>query len=220
MVKIERSFPSPASLAVESAKKNGSYAKPDVIERLKKDFYNKCYICELKDLQDPQVEHLLPHKNGAFPERKFDWENLFWSCEHCNSVKNQSKYEKGIIDCCKTDPEALIIFHCNDKDVELLNQSPIPNEEVERTIMLIQEVFNLKNTGMRVYKSNLRFKELQKQMNLLFDNLEALKKQPNSKIIFRKLRALLRRDSAFAAFKRCYVREHLLEYPSLSSCLD
>ena len=31
---------------------------PDVIERLEKDFNNKCYICEMKELQDPNVEHL------------------------------------------------------------------------------------------------------------------------------------------------------------------
>ena len=70
MVKIERSFPAPSSLAKEAAKKNGSYEKPDVVEQLKEDFHNKCYICGLKNLQDPQVEHLLPHKNGKYHERK------------------------------------------------------------------------------------------------------------------------------------------------------
>ena len=94
MVKVERSFPAPESLAVEAAKANGKYDKPDVIERLKKDFHNKCYICEMKDLQDPNVEHLLPHKNGKYPERKYDWENLFWSCGHCNGVKQNSKYDE------------------------------------------------------------------------------------------------------------------------------
>ncbi len=70
MIKIERSFPAPASLKTESKKVSGSYSKPDVIKQLRQDFYDKCYICELKNLQDPQVEHLLPHKNGKFPERK------------------------------------------------------------------------------------------------------------------------------------------------------
>lgn len=43
MVKIERSFPAPASLAIEAKKASGSYEKSDVVERLKKDFHNKCY---------------------------------------------------------------------------------------------------------------------------------------------------------------------------------
>ena len=62
MVKIERSFPAPASLESEAKKVSGSYEQPDVVSRLRKDFHDKCYICELKNLQNPQVEHLLPHK--------------------------------------------------------------------------------------------------------------------------------------------------------------
>lgn len=110
MVKIERSFPAPDSLESEAKKVSGSYEQPDVVSRLRKDFHDKCYICELKNLQDPQVEHLLPHKNGKYPERKFDWNNLFWSCGHCNGIKNQKKYDDGIIDCCKNDPELMMTF--------------------------------------------------------------------------------------------------------------
>lgn len=33
------------------------------------------------------MEHLLPHKNGKYLDRKFDWNNLFWACGHCNNVK-------------------------------------------------------------------------------------------------------------------------------------
>lgn len=219
MVKIERSFPAPPSLAEEASKKNGSYEKPDVVERLKEDFHNKCYICELKKLQDPQVEHLLPHKNGLYQERKFDWNNLFWVCGHCNGVKNQTKYEQGILDCCKIDPEQEIIFRLKEDNIELRPQKAVPDEKIERTMELIWEVFNLKNTGMRIYKSDMRLKELQREMNLLFDNLEKLRKTPNSKFLLRKLRVLLKRDSAFAAFKRCYVREHLPDYPLLRDYL-
>lgn len=219
MVKVERSFPAPKSLAVEAKKKNGSYSSTDVVERLRQDFHNKCYICELKDLQDPQIEHLLPHKNGKYPERKFDWSNLFWVCGHCNNVKNQDKYDAGILDCCKKDPENYIIFDCDEKDVRLSAKTTEPGEEIGRTMTLIYEIFNRKNTGMRVYKSDYRFKALQKEMNILYDNLEALKKAPDSKLILRKLKAILKRESAFAAFKRCYVREHLTEYPVLRDFL-
>lgn len=215
MVKIERSFPAPVSLAAEAGKNNGSYEKPDVVARLIKDFHNKCYICELKNLQDPQVEHLLPHKNGKYRERKFDWNNLFWACGHCNGVKNQKKYDAGILDCCKIDPEQKIIFRLKQNNIELLSQMPDPDEETVRTIELIREVFNLKNTGLRVYKSDMRLKELQKEMNLLFDNLEKLKENPKSEFVLRKLKALLRREAAFATFKRCYVKEHLSDYPEL-----
>lgn len=225
MVKIERSFPAPASLAEEAKKKNGSYSKSDVIERLRQDFHNKCYICEMKELQDPQVEHRLPHKNGKYPQRKFDWENLFWVCGHCNQVKNQSVYDDGILDCCKRDPERYISFRCNQEDVQLNRKTAAAggqeeDAEIDRTMALVRDVFNLRNTGMRTYTSDIRFKKLQKEMNILFDNLEKIKQHPNSKVTAMKLKALLSRESAFAAFKRCYVREHLSEYPALQAYIS
>lgn len=92
--------------------------------------------------------------------------------------------------------------------------------EIDRTIALVRDVFNLRNTGMRTYTSDIRFKKLQKEMNLLFDNLEKIKQHPNSKVTAMKLKALLSRESAFAAFKRCYVREHLSEYPALQAYIS
>lgn len=214
MVKIKRSFPAPKSLAEEAKKVNGKYDKQDVIEQLKKDFHNKCYICEMKELQDPNVEHLLPHKNGKYPERKFDWENLFWSCGHCNGIKNNSKYDDGIIDCCKYDPEKLLYFRLIDSDV-VIAVSDLKNEAQKRTALLITEVFSIKNTGMRTYTSDERLKLLQKEMAVLYKQLEKLHKNPNSKVTIRTIYSLLRRESAFAAFKRCYVREYAGEYPEL-----
>lgn len=86
--------------------------------------------------------------------------------------------------------------------------------------MLVYEVFNLKNTGMRTYKSDMRFQELNQEMNILYDNLEELKKNPNSKVTIRKIKALLRRESKFAAFKRNYIRENEKEFKDLLSYID
>lgn len=215
MVKIERSFPAPLSLKMQSEKQNGSYSEADVVEQLKKDFHNKCYICELKNLQDPQVEHLLPHKNGRYRERKFEWENLFWACGHCNGVKNQKKYEEDILDCCRQDPEQRMTFVLKENNVFVC---PVLQADrvAETTSQLVEEVFNVRNTGMRIYKSEMRLKELQKEMNIFYTKLEAYKKKPESRTIQRMLKALLKRESAFAAFKRCYVREHLTEFPKLA----
>lgn len=216
MIKIERSFPAPASLKTESKKVSGSYSKPDVIKQLRQDFYDKCYICELKNLQDPQVEHLLPHKNGKFPERKFDWNNLFWSCRHCNEIKNQQKYDSGIIDCCKTDPELVLSFKFENGNTKITAKNE--NDLIaRRTADLIYETFNLLNTGMRTYTSAMRYNELTKEMNLLYANLKEYKDNPDSRYVQRKLKALLRRESAFAAFKRNYIRDHSKEFPLLLS---
>lgn len=213
MVKIKRTFPAPLSLAVEYKKENGSYAQDDVIKQLQTDFNGKCYICEMKNLSDPQIEHLLPHKQGKDKKRKFDWENLFWACPHCNRVKNQKKYEEGILDCCKIDPEEFLFFRLNEKYTEV----GIKMEDIaaERTAELINEVFNLQNTGMRIYASAFRLQELQKEMNVFYDKLESFKKNRNSVVARRTLKALLKRESQFAAFKRCYIQEHAKKYPEL-----
>lgn len=171
---MERTFPAPASLEMEVKKASGRYDKSDVIEQLRKDFHDKCYICEIKDLQDPEVEHLLPHVNGKYRDRKFDWNNLFWSCGHCNKVKNQQKYAKGIVDCCVDDPEELMYFRLQEENVAVVAKDK-SNEKAALTAILVYEVFNLQNTDMRVYKSAMRLRELNLEMNALYDNLEAMK---------------------------------------------
>lgn len=218
MVKVVRSFPAPESLAEEAKKVNGKCDKPDVIERLKKDFHNKCYICEMKELQDPNVEHLLPHKKGKFLNRKFDWENLFWSCGHCNSVKNRDKYDVGIMDCCKQDPEQYLTFQLKSDRVVVI-VIKLECEIYRRTAELITETFSLKNTGMRTYASDERLRLLQREMNVLYKQLEKLHNSPDSKCVVRTIGSLLRRESAFAAYKRCYVREHADQYPQLQKYL-
>lgn len=211
MVKVERSFPAPVSLTVEKEKTNGSYNKPDVVERLISDFNNKCYICEIDKLQDPQVEHLKPHFDGKYKELRFDWNNLFLTCGHCNSVKNQRKYDNHIIDCCVYDPEERIYFRLHDGNTEVIAKET-DDYDAEMTAELVTDVFNMKNSGMRVYKSAFRFNELNKEMNKLYDTLDELDQNSNSVFALRKLQALIRRESRFAAFKRCYIREHALEY--------
>lgn len=84
--------------------------------------------------------------------------------------------------------------------------------DAKMTAELVYEVFNKKNTGMRIYKSDMRFKELNKEMNKLYDTLDELTETPDSVFALRKLRALIRRESRFAAFKRCYIRENASQY--------
>lgn len=80
---------------------------------------------------------------------------------------------------------------------------------------MILEVFNLKNTGIRVCASELRLQELNKEMNKLYSYLEKLKENSESKVIKGMLRAMLRRESKFAAFKREYIRENAKYFPQL-----
>jgi uncharacterized protein (TIGR02646 family) len=96
MVKVNRTKTAPASLAIEKEKGTENYRERDVVFQLNKDFNGKCYLCEIDKLQSIHIEHLKPH-HGKDRDLMFDWNNLFLSCPHCNSVKNQKKYEEHII---------------------------------------------------------------------------------------------------------------------------
>lgn len=202
MVKCNKFPVAPPSLAVEKQKGlNGSYSGGDVIEQLREDFHDKCYICELKNLQDPEIEHLIP--KGKNIDLTFDWNNLFWSCGHCNSVKNNKKYNGKIINCCLEDPEKHISCSYADNEV---NIRALDNEESSKmTAELVYNVFNYKNTDMRVYKSDFRIKALQNEMNNFFDEFGKYKEK-QSNLNRKRIIARLRRSSAFAAFKRGYIR--------------
>lgn len=220
MIKVERSYPAPASLALEREKTSGSYNLLDVVTRLRKDFHDKCYICEMKGLQDPEVEHLLPHENGKYPDRKFDWDNLFWSCGHCNKVKNTNRFREGILDCCKEDPESYIrLEDCGDHLEASLLEGVMETPILARTIALINDVFNKDNTGMRDIKRQVRYSLLKAELNTFYKVLGQYRKEGNS-LQFRSLRGLLDRSSPFAGAKRSYLRDHLNLNPELAVLLE
>lgn len=209
MIKVERTFPAPESLS-----KKRRYDEEDVVNQLKHDFYEKCYLCGIKPVQDPQIEHFLPHKNGKYIDRKYDWNNLFFSCTHCNNIKNQSKYDEGLLNCCKKDPEQFIDFIVDGKSV-CVKAKDSKNSEAVLTAELMDEVFNKRNTGMRIHKCQVRVDELLKEMNALFDILEKYKDNKDSFIIKQTLKSLLDRRSPFAEFKRYYIKMHYSMYSNV-----
>lgn len=210
MVKIERTHVAPVSLATEKAKQSGTYRGDDVVEQLRQDFYGKCYLCEIDQLQSVEVEHLKAHHNGADRDRMFDWNNLFYSCAHCNGVKNRAEYEESILDCCQVDPEEYLSQQLVDGHVQVEALKP----EGEKTAKLITECFERANTGIRIIECQTRVNALQQTMNALFRSLATYQKRPTTRTL-RTLRGMLSRSYKFAGFTRTYVREHLKDYPDL-----
>ncbi len=221
MVKIERTPTPPPSLAIERQKAHGSYRERDVIEQLKADFHGKCYICELDNLTDIQVEHLHPHYNRKRLELVFDWNNLFYCCPHCNNIKKAPQYDDKIIDCCTVDPEQML---CHEFDGKAVFVKPaVSQDEARMTAELITNCFEQRNTGIREVQCEARFQRLADTMNALYVALGRYKENTTSQKYFRALRGMLMREYRFAAFTRYYVRTHLMDYPGLSdlvACQD
>ena len=63
--------------------------------------------------------------------------------------------------------------------------------------------------------TDMRFQQLNQEMNKLYDSIEELQDNPESKFALKKIKALLRKESRFAAFKRNYIRENRQKYPLL-----
>ena len=82
MFNVTRPIQAPAPLA------NNCYNHPDVLSALKPMFHGKCYLCERDELHDVEIEHFDPHMGDD--TKKYDWDNLFYSCSRCNSLKSNT----------------------------------------------------------------------------------------------------------------------------------
>lgn len=219
MIKIERRMTKKAQAATASLQsarmKSGSCNTPEVNAALKEMFYGKCYLCENKQITSYQIEHLKPHRGNA--DLKYDWNNLFLSCAHCNNTK-LGKYDP-IIDCTREDVEKLIAFRKKGyfgTAEELVFENLDFREETINTVNLLREIYygvtpqkKMEATILRrtLRKELLEFKECvreyQEAENEEKEDLEYL------------LKKHLADSSPFVAFKRWLIRDHKDAYPDL-----
>ena len=159
---------------------------------------------------------MLSHYNRKIKDRVFDWNNLFYSCPHCNNIKKSKIYDGKILDCCKVDPELLLDHIYQDGKVDVKPHDPATqNENILMTADLLKNCFEKRNTGIRMIQCQERVDRLAETMNVLYKTLEALKKEPTSKRYLCTLKGMTSREYKFAGFTRYYVRSHLHEYPQL-----
>ncbi len=201
----------PPCLEKEKRKASGSYNCPGVLELLKRDFKNKCYICEDKAPHAINTEHFIPHKGNI--DLKFDWNNLFYCCAHCNNTKLAKPQFDAILNCTVESDEA-------DRKIKYLIKV-IPKEKVKitalvdepkvhNTVSLLLEIYNGTTPLKKIESGNLRdklLKEIRHFQDLLFrfyDDSNTAEEQLDFKNkIIRELRA----SSGFTAFKRWILRD-------------
>ena len=129
-------------------------------------------------------------------------------------MKNKAKYDDGIIDCCVVDPEMLITVCFEGKEV-IIGAVGGAEPITQRTVELLNEVYNNDNTGMSKHNCALRVKALCEEMDVLYHTLEDYTRNRQDRVTVRSLKALLSRESRFAAFKRFYIRNHRDSFPEL-----
>lgn len=201
MFNVTRYGPTPASLL-----KNNGYSNEDVVTQLRKIFYDKCYICEIKDPTSINVEHFHPHKGDI--SKKHDWNNLFYVCGRCNNIK-LAKYE-NLLDC--SDPSVdvcMLLKHMpphTPYQKKLIIEAMGSDPKTEETARLLNDVFNTDSTinkkitggylRKKVFQRYNRFLEL---VNQYYD--EELPQSMRDEAIVR-LKVLVSKTQEFSAFIR------------------
>lgn len=216
MYNVYRSFPEPQSLKTEKLKVSGKYNSEDVLERLVEDFFNKCYLCEKKEISGINVEHLKPHKGDI--DKKFQWENLFLVCPHCNNTKLGNEDE--ILDC--TNPSHKIYdwieynftsFPKTKVELKIINNIDIVNN----TVTLLDKIYNGSTVNKKFEADNIKKKimrEIQSFENLIFEYVYNSKKE-----LVEEIKEKLSRKSAFSAFKRWIIKNNT-RYKELEKYFD
>lgn len=196
------------SLDRERQKKNGTYNTPEVNDALQEMFYKKCYLCENKDVTAYEVEHLV--SAGGDRELRYDWNNLFLACAHCNSTKK--KRHEPILDCTQVEVDQMIRFykegHWGTEEVFCFAARD-NSAETLHTVALLEEIYYGRTPQKKVESAHLREslrKELAQFKGYVRDYLEASgeDKQDLYQLIKRELSAW----SAFTAFKRWLIRDN------------
>ncbi|MDC3189117.1 HNH endonuclease [Pseudoalteromonas elyakovii] len=126
-----------------------TYNKPEVVKALKKMFFGKCYLCERSNVEDPEIEHFHSQAGGG---ERVSWNNLYYSCSRCNSIKSNGYHD--LLDCTdgSIDVAAEIKLRMTvapDDDVIVEAASSYPNIQVLNTVELLKQCYNSRNTGLR-----------------------------------------------------------------------
>jgi hypothetical protein len=207
MLYFPKTLPGPvAELASEKIKPSGTYRIQSVLDLLKKDFCNKCYLCE-DSPQSINVEHHTAHKGDK--DLEFSWANLFWSCSHCNNIKGKS-YD-GILNC-STDPdvESRLEYKFSPFPIENVvvnSRDAAANSEV--TARLLQDIYNGTTIMKKMESNGLRKKiclRINKLIALILEFHDA-EFDPAARIhLGEQIKKEIRTSAPFASFSRTCLR--------------
>lgn len=218
MIHFPKTMPAPTSLAAEKVKSSGTYRQDDVIQQLKRDFCDKCYICESKSPSTINLEHFEPHQGDV--DKKFDWNNLFWSCGHCNNTK-LNKFNR-ILNCTiEADRvETQIRYECELFPKSMPRFIPLSDDErVRGTCELLNAVF-CGTTPLKAIESDyLRDKLISEicQFNKWLLRYFGLETFNDRKLAIAMVKGYLSKEGPFTAFMRWIVRSR---EPLLSGLAD
>ncbi|MCG8417357.1 MAG: hypothetical protein MJE77_05370 [Proteobacteria bacterium] len=169
MIRVTRSPEPPQSLRTTR-----SYSGKDVRDRLDRDFFGKCYLCEGATGGNFQIDHLRPKE--SFPDLVQDWANLFPAHgDSCNQRRIQwgkrgvsgpqgrlrNWPEGGLLDCTRDDIEARLLqwFEIAINDIQVHFEPRVASDTPARNTA--EELDYIHNddskSGARVIRNAIRY---------------------------------------------------------------
>ena len=126
------------------------YNTKEVVDLLEPMFHGKCYLCEQDELSDPEIEHFDPHKGDL--NKKYNWDNLYYSCGRCNSIKGTTHI--NLLDCCDKNINVFKEIKCllpsvPDGNVTVTATSNNHEIKSKNTIALLEKCYNETGTPLR-----------------------------------------------------------------------
>lgn len=127
------------------------YRSKEVMNTLRGMFYGKCYLRE-NDIFNPVVEHFKAHKGDK--KLMHDWDNLYYACDRCNSIKETEVDNKNleIIDCCDSAIDVFQSIKClcaSVPDGVFFIEAQNDDVKTKNTAKLLDQCYNSDNTGNR-----------------------------------------------------------------------
>ena len=198
MIKLTKRPAPPQPIATEK-----DYRSNPNFNALVEDCFGKCYICEDR-ATTLNVEHRVPHRGDDL--LKYDWQNLFLSCGHCNNIKGDS-YD-DILDPTKCDPEDHIALSMTiDSLVEEVLVEVLSNDKsAAQTGNLLKCVYNGGTTAIKEIEcANLR-NAVSSCLSRFLQYVKGYRDEPDLgyDVIIEKE---ISKASPFASFKRKIVRD-------------
>lgn len=155
--------------------------------------------------------------------KKYDWFNLFFACQHCNSVK-QYTFPTGssnLLNCTDRNQKVDYWIEYRVKLDEKLRKraiitknsraiNAVYNTQIGNTVKLLDIVFNGWKTALKNAKAENLLQKVNRELDRFRQKLFSYKEEENAvnrDNIKKELVAMLSYEAPFAAFKRWIVRD-------------
>lgn len=174
------------------------YNQADVKEALANMYTNHCCYCEsLLGVQTyGRIEHLKPKALPQFHNLIFDWENLHWCCEICNTSykKNNWNFENPILDPSKDNIEDYLKLDTTTGRYVAINDNPRAKTTRDHTGLNREELVESRRKLILRMTKNFRQYKLNNLADSYIKDLSMLKEDYDYPSLFNEMITIFRQN--------------------------